>query len=25
VFGRKRMQSVWAPVFQECFPQEEVG
>lgn len=24
VFGRKRMQSVWAPVFQECFSQEEV-
>lgn len=24
VFGRKRMQSVWAPVFKECFSQEEV-
>lgn len=24
IFGRARMQAVWTPVFQECFPQEEV-
>ena len=25
VFGRKRMQSVWAPIFQVCPPEKEVG